>query len=130
MNYTEDERKICKDTILGYSLKFSYLNSLYGSKHISKDMELIPLPLFGDESNYIFFDTVEEAEAVKKEIITKAEELKKKIDQIKYDDKNAPMLIRERLKEFKPLNIIKQIFIALNMGDEPWELDVVQVIKN
>jgi hypothetical protein len=112
-----------KNTEFGYSLKFGYLDSMSGSRFISKDYNI--LSIFDDPNNYIFFDTEEETEKVKQEILLEANEFVNGYEKVKDNDEECKNYLHKYYNE----NVFSQIGYAIISGNK-WELEIVQAVKN
>jgi DNA repair exonuclease SbcCD nuclease subunit len=110
-----------KNTEFGYSLKFGYLNSMSGSRFINKEYQI--LSLFEDQNSYIFFNTEEEAEQTKQEILLKAQEMFNKWKKVENTDNE-----KEYLNQYFDESIYAKVWYAMS-ENEPYKLEVVQAIK-
>ena len=118
-----------KDSEFGYSIKFGYLNSMSGSRFIAKDNKI--LSIFDDQSNYIFFDTIEEAENYKNKILSDAEKVKNKYLYLKNNNYSEEIIIN-CLRSYEKLSITKEVYFAMiknQDGNNGWILEIVQAIK-
>lgn len=115
-----------KDAEFGYSLKFGYLNSMSGSRFISKDKKIVG---FQSESEHIFFENEADANSFKLKLIAEAEEIVVKYNEVNStkDDKKISEFVQKNYQD----NIVSTLWAVMAEPSEgnDWRLEVVQVIK-
>lgn len=115
-----------KDAEFGYSLKFGYLNSMSGSRFISKDKKIVG---FQSESEHIFFENEADANSFKLKLIAEAEEIVVKYNEVNStkDNKKISEFVQKNYQD----NIVSTLWAVMAEPSEgnDWRLEVVQVIK-
>jgi hypothetical protein len=126
----EEMRQKCidgfKDVVFGFSLKFGYLSSFSGAMFIGvAGRQTLGL---ASGVSYIFFETEEQAEAYKKELLEKANSYQERYKALK-DAPNSKADIDRLLAEISG-SVILDLLIAFDSDEsEKWKLSVVQAIK-
>lgn len=115
-----------EDAEFGYSLKFGYLNSMSGSRFISKSKKIIG---FQSESEHIFFENETDANSFKLELLAEAEEILVQYNEVKAtkDDKKISEFVEKNYRD----DIVSTLWAVMAEPSDKnnWKLEAVQVIK-